>query len=128
MNEQLQKALADLIGKASNGIDASVSFLSAEIPDVIHQLLMWYAVKGALFTLFGVIICIAWGLAEKPAYRAIKENCYVGGDVAFFYLFIGSAVRLLLFLLASHLVNLDWLQIWIAPKIWLIEYASQLAK
>ena len=48
MNEQLQKALVELIGKASNGIDASVSFLSAEIPDVIHQLLLWYAAKSAI--------------------------------------------------------------------------------
>ncbi len=41
MNEQANKILADLLQKASNGIDAAVSFSQAQIPDVIHQLLVW---------------------------------------------------------------------------------------
>lgn len=31
-------------------------------------------------------------------------------------------------LLASLAINLEWLKIWIAPKLWLIEYAAQLVK
>lgn len=42
MNEQLQVALAQLLGKTIGGIDSSVAFVQSELPDVIQQLLMWY--------------------------------------------------------------------------------------
>lgn len=47
MEEQANKILVELLQKASNGIDAAVSFSQAQIPDVIHQLLMWHAVSSA---------------------------------------------------------------------------------
>ncbi|OSL33845.1 hypothetical protein [Escherichia albertii] len=41
MEEQANKILIELLQKASNGIDAAVSFSQAQIPDVVHQLLLW---------------------------------------------------------------------------------------
>ena len=41
MNEQLQQALVKVIEKANSGVDASISFLSDQLPDVVHQLLTW---------------------------------------------------------------------------------------
>lgn len=128
MNEQLQKALVELIGKASNGIDASVSFLSAEIPDVIHQLLVWYAAKSAILTVLGLVLCVAWFFTEKLILKRLNENRVEFFEIAMFYGLLGSFVRLIPMGAVCLMVSLDWLQIWIAPKIWLIEYASQLAK
>lgn len=150
MNEQLQKALVELIGKASNGIDASVSFLSAEIPDVIHQLLLWYAAKSAIEFFVGVII-IAFGVkifnmkigiskdsAKKDyedgkrwtRYCGLNEITSTEYDTIMMMPDYWKAKALGVFaaMIGSLLVNIDWLQIWIAPKIWLIEYASQLTK
>ena len=128
MNEQLQKALAELIGKASNGIDASVSFLSAEIPEVIHQLLVWYAAKSAILTVAGILVCVGWFFMEKAILRKLRSEEVEFFEIAMFYGLLGSFVRLIPASLACTLISLDWLQIWIAPKIWLIEYASRLAK
>jgi hypothetical protein len=150
MNEQLQKALIDLIGKASNGIDASVSFLSAEIPDVIHQLLLWYAARSAIEFFVGVII-ISFGVKIFNMKIGVSKDSakkdYEDGKLWTRY--CGSAkitsteydaimmmpdywkakvFGVFVSMIGAIWVNIDWLQIWIAPKIWLIEYASQLAK
>lgn len=128
MNEQLQNALVELIGKASNGIDASVSFLSAEIPDVIHQLLVWYAIESAIYTVIGVAIVAMWITCERFALKKISDWNWAIEDVFMHYALLGMFPRIAAFVTACDMVNLDWLKIWIAPKIWLIEYASQLAK
>lgn len=128
MNEQLQKALVELIGKASNGIDASVSFLSAEIPDVIHQLLVWYAIESAIYTVIGVAIAAMWIACEKLSLKKISDWKWEVDDVFMHYLLLGMFPRIAAFVTVCIMVNIDWLKIWIAPKIWLIEYASQLAK
>lgn len=128
MNEQLQEALAELIGKASSGIDASVSFLSSEIPDVIHQLLVWYAAKSAILTVLGLLLCVAWFFTEKLTLKKLNENKVEFFEIAMLYGLLGSFVRIIPMMAVCAMISLDWLQIWIAPKIWLIEYASQLAK
>ena len=150
MNEQLQKALVELIGKASNGIDASVSFLSAEIPDVIHQLLLWYAAKSAIEFFVGVII-LAFGVkifnmkigvskdsAKKDYEDGKRWTRYCGSNeitsteydtiMMMPNYWKAKALGVFAAMIGSLWVNIDWLQIWIAPKIWLIEYASQLTK
>ena len=55
MNEELQKALAELLSKANNGIDAAGGFIEAELPEVISQLLMW---KTAYNLIYIVIVHI----------------------------------------------------------------------
>lgn len=55
MNEQANKILVELLQKASNGIDAAVTFSQAQIPDVIHQLLVWNFTKSLALTLLMVL-------------------------------------------------------------------------
>lgn len=128
MNEQLQNALAEILGKTLNGIDAASSFVVAELPDVIQQLLVWYAVKSFIFTIVGVLM---WSL-PFISYRKLNEwhkkdkvfdkDLFI--DVGFPVALIFSAV----FCMSWFLFDLDWLQIILTPKIWLIEYASELVK
>lgn len=59
MNEQANKVLAELLQKASNGIDAAVSFSQAQIPDVIHQLLVWNASISAMWFILWISCAIA---------------------------------------------------------------------
>lgn len=150
MNEQLQNALIDIIGKVNSGIDASVSFLSAEIPDVLHQLLMWYAVKSAIECIVGLVIIavgfkifrIKFGKSKESArddYESGKKwTRYCGLDrvTSTEYDMImmmpdywkAKAAGVAVFMIGLLWINIDWLKIWIAPKIWLIEYASHLTK
>ena len=127
MNEELQKALGELLSKANNGIDAAGVFLAAELPDVIQQLLMWHAVKSLItFVLCLLIPFIIYRVSINVARKTFLKE----GNDAFEFphmiipmVFIGIIAPTIC--LAK--INIVWLQIWLAPKVWLIEYAAKLS-
>jgi len=128
MNEQANKILADLLQKASNGIDAAVSFSQAQIPDVIHQLLMWNFAESIIFSLTGILLFL---LVQYLTFRIFKylrkewEDDYFSDHPEVIVVFM---LWLLVTLITLTLLDLSWLKIWIAPKLYLIEYASHLVK
>jgi len=131
MNEQLQSALVLLIEKTLGGIDAASQLLISEMPDVIYQLLLWYGFKSAIMTLAAIIAIPFYIKAEIKAFNVCNDS--KGSDDAVWALFlgygcVGCVVRIpvLIFLFSS--ISLEWLQIWMAPKIWLLEYTANLAK
>lgn len=140
MNEQLQNALAAILGKTVEGIDASVEFMQAELPDVINQLLMWYAVKGVVLSGAWVIMTAVVLYSTKKIYNSRPEdngvnffwekNSWQDSNTLNFgtYIALGCAATMLLVTSPMLTKFMDTLQIWVAPKIWIIEYAASLAK
>lgn len=141
MNEQLQQALTAILNKTMSGVDAGVNFLSAEIPDVIHQLLLWKMVYSLVIFIGGVILLTATVVfvykqtrkveaESNGSWRKYKETlCFDNdGDVhpGIIAVIIGGCFGAGFGI--GGMTNLTWLQIWIAPKIYLIEYAASLAK
>jgi len=128
MNEQANKILAELLQKASNGIDAAVSFSQAQIPDVIHQLLMWNFAESIIFSLTGILLFL---LVQYLTFRIFKylrkewEDDYFSDHPEVIVVFM---LWLLVTLITLTLLDLSWLKIWIAPKLYLIEYAAHLVK
>ena len=74
MNEQLQQALVKVIEKANSGVDASISFLSDQLPDVVHQLLTWGLISSALTCLVCVLLVVSSCVALKKARDGVKES------------------------------------------------------
>ena len=131
----LNGALIELIGKTNDGI----TFLSSEIPDVISQLLMWHMTISLLSTLLGVILIASFLYALKTYSGKGKlldetrreyaqtlthdkdgdmaDRVYITAMV--FSTGIGGSIFLL---------DIKWLKILIAPKVYLIEYAAALIK
>lgn len=131
MNEELQKALAELLGKANGGIDAAGAFLTSELPDVIQQLLMWHAVYNfILFVISFISTLVAVVLLIKVFSNLKDKNHWAINDDENDLSVIGGLAcvcSFLLIFLSYFCVNVQWLQIWIAPKVWLIEYVSKLS-
>jgi Na+-transporting NADH:ubiquinone oxidoreductase subunit NqrD len=141
MNEQLQNAVATILDRAVTGIDSSVDFMQAELPEVIEQLLMWYAVKGVILVFIGLFLIIPFILvmkkiASKDIHSATCDSFWVtyyshignglGGGAMLLVIFSGvSSLIGSLLVLFNIMVPI---QIWIAPKIWLMEYASSIVK
>lgn len=118
MNEQANKILVDLLQKASNGIDAAVSFSQAQIPDVIHQLLVWKMVLyGSRIGSFTILLAVTLWLIKK---YLKEESKYAPAIVLTSVIFAVFSVVVV----TSNIGNA--LQLWIAPKIWMIEYAASL--
>lgn len=136
MNEQLQQSLVKIITQATESIDASVSFLNGQLPDVIGQLLQWKLLSASLTVMLSLGVVIASCLVIKRLTR--KPDQHKGN---FFWWWNGSrhevefsfVISVCLVLVASVMAVINFiislyemLQIMIAPKIYLIEYASSL--
>lgn len=145
MNEQAQKTLAILLQKASDGIDQAVAFSQAQVPDVIHQLLVWNFTRSLIITIITLasVPLVIWGVRKQLVKHQIGEQRdHWEGKTTTRYQStlvydkngdISPAIMLLAVFLVgwgaiviSVVTNMDWLQIWVAPKFYLIEYAASL--
>nr|DAY73724.1 MAG TPA: hypothetical protein [Caudoviricetes sp.] len=153
--------LLNMVNVTIQTMNDVVEFGKQQIPEVIHQLLMWKAVESFLgFAMNVVLIIIAillmtrWGkkvgtsMAEKrkkaqkdyqegaqwtrygsgTAVTSVSYDFFMGGSmlVRWVVVFIGG--MLFISSVSAALHSLDWLKIWIAPKVYLIEYAATLVK
>jgi len=126
-NNNVENAVVEIINKAIQGIDSTTDFLLSEIPEVIQQLLMWNFAKSLIISivlLLSVVLSLSFGfkllrgdfIKLLPQLHDLRFGICCG--LAFF------AVINFYELLYSN----DWLMIWLAPKVWLIEYAANLVK
>ena len=143
MKDELQQKLVDALDKMLNGIDSGAAFMSEQIPDYLQQLIMWFGVYSAVKCLVGVVLLVAAPLALRKLYNRIPlkpkkdgaENWYwregyssmVITDAGGCYWFAVVGLPVLWAVIGLALINLEWLQILIAPKVWLVEYISNLA-
>ncbi len=149
MEEQANKILVELLQKAVNGIDAAVSFSQAQIPDVIHQLLVWNMTYSLIMTIVSVSTfpVVFWfvkrqckrvevGKFENEGYSWDRGNPKYSptmiwdskGDISFFV----APLAVILFAWVTWVIavvaKMTWLKIWLAPKLYLLEYAASLIK
>lgn len=128
MNEQLQQALAEILNKTMAGVEAGTAFLQAELPDVIQQLLMWKLAQASVMLAFSILgslqfITTAW-LSAKHS----RNGGFLDIDVAGIPCLMISACIAGVSVGGVFAWGANALQIWLAPKIYLIEYAASLAK
>ena len=133
-NDQLQQSLSQILEQAVSGVQAGVSLLSAELPDVIHQLLLWKMIESLIWCFVGIFFTVGalrWIVKNsgrgKEDGRKYKETLTHDdlGDIALWSpILIG--LLLTIAVIACFTINITWLQILIAPKVYLIEYAASL--
>ena len=134
MNDQLQQSLSQILEQAVSGVQAGVSLLSAELPDVIHQLLMWKMIESLIWCIGGIVftvVAIRWlvknsGRGKEVGYKykpTLTHDEF--GDLAP-WLPVTIFPLAALVIIACITINITWLQILIAPKVYLIEYAASL--
>jgi len=127
MNEELQQAMLKILSKTVDTAGKATDFMVAEIPDVIQQLLVWKMWESIFYLGIAIIVIVLWTIAEVKVFKKIRE-CSNVKDTWFLYLVPGTFVRLIPTIPVSSCLNLTWLQILVAPKLYLIEYASALIK
>ena len=135
MNEQLQLAVSTLIQTSLNAIDKGAAFLSNQIPEVIQQLLLWKAIASFIEFSYGIFIIggiFAWLIHQYKYWTTTVTTTWgtkavrLHGEAGAFSLL--NILLIIPLLYGSRCINLIWLQIWIAPKLYLIEYAKDFLK
>lgn len=134
----ISKELSDALVKLINGVIDGVDFLAGEIPEVINQLLLWKMTASLLQFSGGLLICFmllvvlikycgrgtidqSTGLYNQTLSHT--SNGKIGERIGLTIL--GSVVVLVIGL---ALLDFDWLKIIIAPKVYLIDYVSNMIK
>lgn len=127
MEEQAKIALQGIIEGAIQVKD----FVLDQAPEVIQQLLAWEMVSSLVCMIVGILLLAsipldvkigikAWKNYEKAPYNSMEAS-FNGVLLACNIVYIIPA---LVFGIGS--MNLTWLQILIAPKVFLLEYAAGL--
>lgn len=148
----LNDSLVAIIQQVQTGVSAGVSFLSDEIPDVIRQLIIFKMAYTGFLCVIGVLLFIPgvvyWSklIFAKPTlnpkydthgtsvYKYLQDYWFEFSDsvsrtdasITIGLLPIGIPMLIGVGLVAANFGDL--LKLWIAPKVWLIEYAASLVK
>ena len=126
MNEALQAAVTELITKTITSTETGIEFLSGQLPAYVSQLLMWHGMYSFIISMISlVILFIVWYSPHKMVSQEGKEKFNGDALLPWQLLYLGSAMVSIPALVNANLV---WLQIWLAPKVWLVEYAAGLVK
>jgi hypothetical protein len=125
VSDKLQAALADMLTKTTQVAGEAKDWTVKQLPDVIHQLLMWKMATSIIecvlpMLLFVVFLSFTIKMVKKTDWGARDLDPL--GILAM----AGGFASVISFLAIFFCFNLTWLQIWVAPKIFLIEYAKSM--
>lgn len=125
MDERFKEILLNAIEKAGGYIDKGIDLAINEAPLIINELLRWNMAYHSIIFAIGIGIIIYTTYITTRMYNHAEayydDDVKVGSWVLWTF---GNGVGL--FVCIYH--TLKFLKIWIAPRIWLIEYATNLIK
>ena len=126
--KETDQQLAEILKKGLEAAEKTGNFVVEQAPDLIQQLIVWKTCEY----IFLILISIAFLFSiYKWCKSAIKrygnlDNFFGEPEVIVFSIY--SIVVILIFVIALFQSFFNLLQILLAPKIWLIEYATNLIK
>lgn len=123
------KKTTEVGGEIYDGIKVvgakAIDLAQKEIPDIIHQLLVWKMTEAVISTICCLLVVICMFVLIIKFY---KHDYSRNSDMAFFRGFASliMLVVALIFLCFTYSNAMTAVKIYVAPKIFLIEYANQL--
>lgn len=138
MNETptIQNTLENALISSIEGIKKTgtelVDALYQQAPEVINQLLLWHGVESFILFLVSLAMLSVPFIFYKLAVAAYaKFNvAKMSDEFPYWMVTIVSGIVSITAstAMAINLMNLKWLKIWLAPKVYLLEYLATLVK
>lgn len=136
MNETFKQAVNEILLSTIESVSQAKDFVLAELPDVVQQLLMWKMVESIFYSTISISLTVIsvfywrWVIKSRNAdWTRERGNKNEPSDSYMAAVIVGGIVTALV---VAPIVlinfNLDWVQILVAPKIYLIEYVAELVK
>lgn len=103
-----------------------VDWLYAEVPDVIHEFLAWHFVHGLAMFIFGVFLVFGVPIINFKLCRKFYVTQEVvkwrdEGPFLFVTIIVSTGLNFACQINGWWFINLTWLKIWLAPKVFLLE-------
>ena len=143
MNEQLQAQFIQIIQSVSESATSAKNFVLAELPDVAQQVINWYLFKSVFENIIA-LICITFAIylltklfqvpVNKSSSNKFQLFCYTFSRINEEMkelsptVLIPIAAIIICTVLSINYFNLDCFKIIIAPKLWFIEYTTNILR
>lgn len=139
MNEtqnNIQNTLENTLITSIEGIKKTgtelVDALYQQAPEVIEQLLLWHGIESfILFLVSLAMLSVPFIFYKLAAAAYTKFNvAKMSDEFPYWMITIVSGIVSITAstAMAIDLMNLKWLKIWLAPKVYLLEYLATLVK
>ena len=130
---QAYEAMVVMITKITSGVETAGEFLKGQLPDVLQQLIIYNLVVSLVAFFVGILIVTLSPLLFRKAWKFLSASYPERDSWNMDQKDIGIFCTILcVFAMAVGVLvislNMGWLKIWLAPKIWLIEYTADLLK
>ena len=126
--KETDQQLAEILKKGLEAAEKTGNFVVEQAPDLIQQLIVWKTCEYIFLILISIAFMFSlykWHKSAMKRYDDFDDFC---DKIEFFIYCIYSIVVISIFGIALFTSFFNLIQILLAPKIWLIEYASQLIK
>lgn len=126
MNEELQKQIADILKQAMAVAQHGGQWLSGQVPDVLNQLIAWTITVAAVSAVCLIVMVIITFKVEKKVRAFMLDDTDWAPAYAIFIV-----VMIILYITAGwYMLDtvLDGIKAFVAPKLFLLEYAAHLIK
>lgn len=120
--------LAEILKKGLEAAEKTGSFVVEQAPDLIQQLIVWKTCEYILLILISVGLILSIKKWYNSAIKRYGDFDDFIDSVEFVGFSIYSIIVIPIFGIALFHSFFNLVQILLAPKIWLIEYATNLIK
>jgi hypothetical protein len=122
MTQEMQTKLSSILNWIETTAKTAETFAAEQTPLYIQELLAWNFWYSLIYwIILGIIPLIAAALLVRLAYKEIHKpdsNADIFGPLC------GGVLIATTIGAFGFFCNLEWIQIWIAPRVWLLEYAA----
>jgi len=126
--KETDQQLAEILKKGLEAAEKTGNFVVEQAPDLIQQLIVWKTCEYIFLILISIAFMFSlykWHKSAMKRYDDFNDFC---NKSEFFIYCIYAIVVILIFGIALFTSFFNLIQILLAPKIWLIEYATNLIK
>lgn len=124
----LKQYLIKALESTGNLIDKSVDMVMQQAPILVQEVLHWYFAYNLILFILGLIMLGVLAFLNFKFYKMELRFMKSGHDDGFLWLPVFVVDVAAFLTIVFNCINLTWLKILIAPRLWLIEYATQLVK
>jgi len=128
----LDQTLVTMLNNITETAGSAKEFLVEQTPQVIQELLKWYSIYSFIEFIAGIILGIFMIVIFHKSFRKVTSPNWVYDEFGDIHsdprMFVPIILEIIIAIIVANLVNLQWLKIWVAPKLWLIEYTADLVK
>lgn len=124
----LDQALASILTDVQQGASSAKDFILAEVPDVVQQLIIWTIASNALLAVVWGTVAVVTGRFLFKNFKDKESFMWDGFDISILGSFTGlfGVTAVIVTTCVAFTSTLTMLKAWVAPKLFIIEYAAKL--